>query len=748
MLRVTWRNLVARKFRLLLSAFAIILGVSFVSGTLVFTHALSGAFDKIVEGSTADVEVAYKGSQGFDAGVDNRTISADTVAALQALPEAAGVYPQTALTTLFVIGKDGKVVGGNGPPGLGFFFNDAVNLSGKPILTLVKGALPTGEGEVALETSTLEKSGYRLGDTVTLATPGDPPTVRVTLVGQVQFAASTNGATITVLDRTQLQKVAFGGRDVYTNVSLRAADGVSQSQLAAAATRVLPAGLEARTGDAVVIETKKSLDKIFGFIQTFLLVFAAIALFVGIFLILNTFSMLVAQRSRELALLRAMGASRPQVVTAVLLEALAVGFIGATVGLGGGYVLAQGLRALFGAIGLDLGDSSFPLTVPSVIASYVVGLGVTAVAGIAPSLNASRVPPVAAMRDDYSLPPGKMRRRLIIGFVAIVIGVALMVAGFRGGGNGGLSALGLGTVLVLVGASRVSPLLGRPVIQAFGVVYRRLFGSVGRLATENSLRDPRRTAATASALMIGLALMSLGAIVGASANASTEASIGKTVTSQFIISNVVGQPFSPVVAKQAEQVPGVKTVASVRQAFPKVHGEGTFIVSLDPTKLADVVNLPAVAGSLADFTAGGGVSTAEYAAAHKLKVGDHRGDEVPSGHRPGQADRHHPGGQCAGGELDRRPVRAGQGWSHPAGLLRLHREGAERADRGRAGRAGEAGQGSADRHGEGSRAADRRAEEADQHIPLLHLRAARSVDRDRTPRRGQHVEPVGHRADT
>lgn len=622
MLRLTWRTLWARKFRLLLSVFAIVLGVSFVSGTLVFTHALGGAFDRIVEGSTSAVEIAPKGSGDFDSMQDNRSIPASVVAELADVPGVASVHPQVATSSLFVISADGKVVGGNGPPGLGFAFSGAHNIAGDPVLSLVEGRLPRGDGEVALETDTLERSGYRIGDTVTLASPGDPPTLRLTLVGEVRFASSLNGATLTVLDESFLQRLVLGGQDAYNQISLDLEDGASQAAVAQAAQRVLPEGIEARTGDAVVTENEKALDQVFGYLRTFLLVFAAIALFVGTYLILNTFSMLLTQRARELALLRALGGSRGQLIGSVLAEALTVGLVGATLGLGGGWVLAQALKALFGVIGLDLGDTTFPLTPTAVIASYAVGLLVTGVAGLAPALRASRVPPVAAMRADAVLPSRSLRWRMLLGAVLTGVGAVLMVVGFRAGGSSGLGALGGGTALVLVGAGQLSPLVGRPVISAFGVVYRRLFGPVGNLATENSLRDPRRTAATASALMIGLTLMTLASVFVASVKESQDVAIRQTVTSQFVISSVTNQPFSPAIAERAAGLPGVEAVAAVRQAFPEVDGDGAFTVAVDPRALARVLDVPVITGSLADLDPGTAITTGDNAASHGLSVGD------------------------------------------------------------------------------------------------------------------------------
>jgi putative ABC transport system permease protein len=622
-LRVTLRNLLARKVRLLLSAFAIILGVAFVAGTLVFTNAMGGAFDDIIEGSTSDVEVAYPGATDFDSFQDARTIDASVVEDLEALPEAAEVYPNVNLQNVYLIGEDGKVVGGNGPPGFGFNENGAINIAGEPIVEYVDGEPPSGPGQVALNEEAAEDGGYTVGDEVQVTTPGEPPVMTAELTGTVSFGSGTNGATLTIFETAAAQEQFLGGRDVFSSITIRAAEGVSQQELADAAAAVVPDNLQVRTGDEIVEVNKEGLDEVLGFITTFLLVFAGVALVVGIFLIINTFSILVAQRSRELALLRALGASRRQVNRSVILEAVVVGLVGSTVGLGVGYLLALGLRWLFGTFGLDLGDAAFPMTTTAVIASYAVGLVVTTIAGLLPARRASRIAPMAALRDDVALPEGALRKRVGIGLVLFAAGAALMASGFQvDDGTLGLSLIGGGILAMLVGVSLASAFLGRPLILAFGVVYRRFFGQVGNLATQNSLRNPRRTAATASALMIGLALMSLMAVFGASASASTQSTIERVVTSQYIISNVIGQPFSPRVAEQVSELDGVSSVASMRQAFVDVDGSGSAVGGIDPEAFGVELALAAQEGSLQDLRDGTVAVDAGAAEGAGIGIGD------------------------------------------------------------------------------------------------------------------------------
>jgi putative ABC transport system permease protein len=446
--------------------------------------------------------------------------------------------------------------------------------------------------------------------------------MKATLTGLVEFGAGgLNGATLTLFDEHFMQQAFFGGRHAYSAISLNAAPGVSQTQLRDAVQPLLPHGVVARTGDDLVEKNKAGLDKILGFLNTFLMVFAAVSLVVGTYLIVNTFSILVAQRTRELALLRALGASRRQVDVSVLVESVFVGLFGSTLGLVLGYLLARGLQLLFGTFGLDLSRASFPVEPRTVVASYAVGLVVTSVAAYLPARRASRIPPVAALRDDVALPESSLRRRVVTGFALVVAGALGMTLGVRGHGNSGLSLIGAGMLGVLVGVSLLSPWLGRPLTRLFEVGYRRGFGTVGVLAAQNAIRNPRRTAATASALMIGVTLVSLIAILGSSASASTDAAVDKTLTSQFVVSNVVQAPFSTSVAKQIRRVDGVRSVAQVRLAGARIGKRQVFVGAVDPRELGLAIALPMQQGSLLSLEPGTVAISAPSARRHHYRLG-------------------------------------------------------------------------------------------------------------------------------
>ncbi|MBA2574938.1 MAG: FtsX-like permease family protein [Nocardioidaceae bacterium] len=634
MFKVTWHNLIARKLRLALSAFAIVLGVAFVAGSFIFTDALGGAFDGIVKGTTADVEVLPRGAGQFDSfGTDARTIPASLVAELSQLQEAEQVVGTDQVQGVFVISKEGKLIGGNGPPGLAFNYNELTAITGDRILTVADGQLPSARDEVALDVDTADKAGYDIGDEVTLVTPGDPPTMKAVLTGLVRFGSEGGlvGATITVFDDQVIKDLFFDGKDVYTNVSLTAAEGVSQVQLRDAVEGVLPEGLEALTGDDFAADQQEIIGEILGFINTFLLVFAAVALVVGTFLIINTFSILVAQRSRELALLRAMGASKTQVNRAVLAEAFVVSLVGSTVGLGLGYLLAIGLKALFGVIGLDLGAADMPIELRTVLLSYVVGVIVTLIAAYLPARRASRISPVQAMRDDVALAETSLRRRFVLGAVMVAGGVALMVAGFAGSGGRGLLLIGLGMLAILLGVALMAPVLGRPIIQALGSAYRGLFGTVGSLATENTLRNPRRTAATSSALMIGLTLVALMSILGQSAKVSTDKAIEESLTAELIVSNATGQFFSTAYAGQIRELDGVASVTTFRQAAAKMGDSQVYLQAVDPESLGAALQLPVDSGSLRGFEDQSVFVSSTRAKSSNIDVGDSVKLNFPAG---------------------------------------------------------------------------------------------------------------------
>jgi putative ABC transport system permease protein len=635
MLRAALKNLMARRLRLLMSGFAIVLGVAFVAGSFIFTDTLERNFTAIMDGSVGDVVVRPAGATGDDSAQDSRTVPAALVQRLARVDGATRADGNVTSFGVFVVGEDGKVIGAQGAPGLGFNWNNAPAASDdRPSIRLVEGHRPFRAGQVVLDPQTADKAGYAVGDDVRLVTSGARPVVRARLVGLAELGGgSLAGASMSVFDTRTAQALFTGGRDVFSDAWVTAAEGVSQEELRDNVAEVLPAGYEAVTGDTAADEASDDITEGLSFISTFLLVFAAVALVVGSFLIVNTFSILVAQRSKEMALFRALGASRRQVTRSVLFEATLIGLVGSTLGLllGGG--LAVGLKALFATFGLDLTGAGLVFEPRTVVVSYVVGMLVTLFAAYLPARRASRIPPVAALRDDVAMPEQTLHRRLVTGLGMIAGGVAGMSMEFLTDGEAPLWLFGLGVLLVLLGVALISPVVGRPVVALVGVAYRRMFGTVGRLAEQNAVRNPRRTAATASALMIGLTLVSAMSVLGASAKASIDKSIADSFAADFVVSNAIGVPFSPTVSDRVERVDGVESVARFRFAPGRVDGVRAMVGAAEPRLFAQAMEVDLASGSVQDMRGRAVLVEQRRAEDAGLRVGDTVSITLPKGPR-------------------------------------------------------------------------------------------------------------------
>ena len=635
MLRATFKSLAARKLRLAMSAFAIILGVAFVAGSFVFTDTLDSTFEEIFGDSNSDIVVRPtlgEGDQFEFTGGDARTLPASLADELEDVDGVDRADGGVLSQSVFVVGADGKVIGGSGPPGLGTNWTDAPAEDGSIPLQIVDGEEPAGPAEVVLDTATADEAGYQVGDTVTLVMPGDPPQLRATMVGTAEFGGgdSLAGATLTLFDTTTAQDLLLGGEDAYNNIAVTTDDDADVADVRASIEQSLPEGVEAKTGAEVAEESEDAISSALAFFNTFLLIFAAVALFVGIFLILNTFSILVAQRTQEMALYRALGADRRQVTRSVMLEALAVGLVGATLGLLLGLGVAQLLKVAFAAFGLDLGGAGLVLQPRTVLVAYAVGVLVTLVAAYVPARRAAKVPPVAAMRDDVVLPHSSRNLHVGAGALLTAAGAGLLAVGLFAEISQAAWLVGAGVMAVFVGVALLAPVIGPPVVRVIAGSFPRLFGTVGRLARENAQRNPRRTAATASALMIGLALVAAMAVIGQSTNKSIDKALDDGLDANLVISNAVGQPFSPAIADEVAEIDGVAEVAQVRYNAAQVDGQGDFLAALDPAKFSGAVDFEIVDGS-GELGSDGVLVSEDYAEEHSVKVGDSLSVGLPAG---------------------------------------------------------------------------------------------------------------------
>ncbi len=616
MLRVTLQGVRGHVVRFLLTTLSVMLGVAFVAGTFVLSDSLKATFDRISVGSTAGTDVVVRGVKVNSGVADTGDLRQPLkLSEADELAQVDGV--QTAVPDLggsaVLVGKDGTAVRNGGAPSFGFAFRPD-----DEALPLVSGRAPTSADEVVVESTTLDKSGLKVGDRTRLVVAGTVQSV--TIVGEEEFVGGSAGQTIVSVDPTSAEKW-FAPDGTVQSISLRADDGVSQSELRDRVAATLPKGQEAITGATYADETKSAFAQGLGFINTFLLVFAFISLLVGVFIIFNTFSMLVAQRTRELALLRAVGAGRGQVVRVVLGEAAVIGLAGGALGLLGGIGLAKSLQLLMGTFGLEF-TGGLPVDATTILSSLGIGLVVTVSSAVLPAWRAGRIAPVAAMRDDVALPERSLHVRGIVGGAMTAVGVAVMAYGVGAlEGSDAAKVLGVGAFLTFIGMIVAAPLLSRPVLHVLGAPGARLSRTVGKLARDNTLRNPRRTATTAISLMIGLALVSAFAVIAATTNASIDKLVDDQVTADFVLSGG-NSPFANTVAQQAADIPGVAAV--VDQGLVPVKLEQTTVTAagVSGSGLQQAVQLDVEAGDITSLDRGRMAISHSFATDHHLAVGD------------------------------------------------------------------------------------------------------------------------------
>ena len=637
MIRVALKSLLGRKVRLLLSTFAIVLGVAFVVGILMFSDTLNRSFTALFASTVGDVVVRpAEPDLGGGGGpqVSTETLPASLGDKLATIPGAARVDGRVRALNVSVLDTDGKAIGGAGPPSFGTNWTDAPAGHDIKGLEIVEGHEPQGPDEVVLDESTVERGGYELGDDVRIVTATESLDITPTLVGIAGFVdgGSLNGATLASFDTATAQDLFLEGKDVFNSFWITAKDGVTQEQLAAQAKPLVDADdVDVLTGDDAAEKDASGLLDGISFLTTFLLIFAGIALVVSSYIIVNTFSILVAQRSRELALLRALGASRRQVVRSVLIEAFVVGLLGATLGVGLGIGLAMAIRSLIATVGLDISAQSLVLAPRTVLAAYAVGVLVTMTAAWLPARRSGRIAPVQALRDDIALPESTMRRRMGLGVLLVLFGALSLAFGlFLDVPHPGWW-VGAGVLGILLGVTATSPVISRPFLRATAAAYRRVFGPVGTLAGQNSLRNPRRTTATASALMIGLALAFTVAILGASSKASVDQAVDENFVGDFVVSSTFGQPFSATIAERLSDVDGVQGIVRQRFGFGAIDGDGQAVLATAPEDV-DSIGLDAADGDLT-LTDDAVLLEEEWARDHGLGVGDTVDIDVLSGKR-------------------------------------------------------------------------------------------------------------------
>ncbi|GHC50497.1 ABC transporter permease [Streptomyces flavofungini] len=624
MLKATLRSFLAHKGRLALSALAVILSVAFVAGSLIFSDTVSRTFDRLFASTAADLAVGPKDDldESMPTG-RTPTVPADLARRVAKVDGVAATHIDASVENITVVDRDNDPVGPTtGAPTIAGNWYETER---SPV-EITSGRAPRAAGEAMIDADTADKKDVEIGDTLKiLAAPGS---FEARVVGIVTFTTTNPGAALVFLDTPTAQARLLGDKNAATSISVDAAAGVSDTELKRRVAADLGGGYDLETADEQAESAASELGGFLDVIKYVMLGFAGVAVLVGIFLIVNTFSMLIAQRTRELGLLRALGADRRQVRRSVLIEAVLLGVVGSTLGLAAGIGLAAGLIELMGLFGMNLKSTEMVIGWPTPVVSYVVGVGVTFLAAYLPARRAAQVSPMAALADAEIAGVGRpLRVRGVVGSVVAAGGAAALVGcAVATETSTSASLLGLGIVLSLVATVVAGPLLVRPVIRVLGGAFPAVYGSVGRMSQRNALRNPRRTGATAAALMVGLALVGGLSVASASMTKSFDDQIDKTLGADFVVQNNTFMPFPAEVTEKIRGTDGAGLV--VRNRFTPLKLSMPDGKSVETTaagygsRLDDVVKITYAQGSSARALAPGNVAMdRDFAKDHDVRVG-------------------------------------------------------------------------------------------------------------------------------
>jgi putative ABC transport system permease protein len=621
MSRTIFKIVLARRFRLATTAFAVLLGVAFMAGTLTLTDTVGKSFDRLYANVYAGTDAYVRSSSAIGpAGMQMRgTVPAATLTTVE---HVDGVAAASGVTQGYaqLLNKSGKVFSHKNVPTFGFNWSTSPRLNP---FRLAEGRAPRADDEVVIDRGSAKAEGFHVGDDATVLTQVAPEHVRIVGIATFGTADSAAGSSAVLFTSSAAQRlVGQAGR--FDAISIVAKPGVTQTELAARVRRALPPGIEVLTGAAITGQTQHDTRQMMGQFRTFLLVFALVSLFVGSFVIYNTFSILVAQRSREHALLRAIGASRRQVLAAVIAEACVIGTVAVTAGIVAGLGIAIGLKALLAAFGITVPAGGLVLSSSTIEVCALTGIGVTVAAALAPAHRAATVPPVAAMRESALEVPTTNRWRIARGVTFSVLGGVFMAAGLYGNAHKALVNVGMGALLVFLGVVTLAPLVAAPAAALLGAPLAMLRGMPARLGQGNAMRNPRRTAATAASLMIGVALVGFLSVFAASAKRSFAASVDSAVKGSFVISGgTTGQRgFPPQLAQAVAHTPGVTVAAEYKTTLVGIAGGSQTAAGVDPVAYPQVVDLHVTKGSLADLGDHGVAVVDTFASSHHWNVGD------------------------------------------------------------------------------------------------------------------------------
>jgi putative ABC transport system permease protein len=626
MFTTTIRGILAHKARLMTTALAVLLGVAFLTGTLVLTDTVGRTFDNLFSDVYRNVDAVVRGEAAFE-GVNNtgaqrpRVDAAlvQTVAAVDGVAQAEG----TIFGYARLIGKDGEALGdpARGAPTLGANWSDSEELNP---FRLSAGGAPQADDEVVIDRKSATDGQLNVGDVTTVLVQGGPQPVRIAGIARFGTADSPGGASF-VMFRPDVAQRLIAEPGKYDSVSLVADQGVSQDDLVRRVSRALPSGIEVITGAAVTKEVQSDVRSAMSFFNTFMLVFAIVALLVGGFMIFNTFSITVAQRTRENAVLRALGASRRQILASVLFEATAIGLVASVIGLAVGALVGRGLQGLLNALGFDIPADGIVFAPRTVVLGLLVGIAVTVVAALSPARKAAKIPPVVAMHTAATGSTGYgSKQRVIVGLAVLALGVASLFYGLFAGPSSPVGFVGSGMVLVFFGVSILGRTVSLPLSRSIGSPLPRLRGTIGELARENAMRNPKRTAASASALMIGVGLVAFITILASSTNASLGAAIDRAFTGDFIIDSGGGQigGVDPGLVGRVAALPEVESATAVRQGMASVDSKVELMSGLDPATGFDLIDVGPLEGSPKDLGPGTVAIYKDVASDKGLHIGD------------------------------------------------------------------------------------------------------------------------------
>jgi putative ABC transport system permease protein len=638
--RVALKGLAGRKLRAALTAVAIVLGVAMISGTYVLTDTIQSAFGTVFTTVYKHTDAIVSGKSAIGNDNQNPTLppsfSQSLLGKVRGLPgvaEATGGIADYA----YLVGRDGKVISGHGAPPLAFSVHPHGDQRFNP-LELVSGSWPVGPHEVDIDAHTASSDHYKVGDTIGVIARGPKRTYRIRGIVQIGGVSSLGGATMAIFDFPTAQRI-FHKVGRLDSISVAAKPGTSPQQLVQEIKPLLPPTAQVRSGQAQAKQATKDTNSFLSIIRDFLLAFAGVALFVGTFVIANTLSITIAQRTRELATLRTLGATRRQVLRSVLVEALVTGALASVAGLFLGLALAKGLNSLFVSFGIDLPQAGTVFATRTIVVSLLVGTLVTVLAALRPAVRATRVPPIAAVREGAVLPESRFARFGPHGaLLTISAAVALMLIGLFVGGlstTNRLLAIGVGAAAIFLGVAMLAKTLVPPLASVLGWPGARLGGAAGALARGNAMRNPQRTASTASALMIGLALVTVVSVLAAGLKTRFESSVNALFSADYALTATDNfSPISVASANALRKVPGVTVVSGVRAGEGRTFGKriGLTGVSGDVSKVISVdwvQGSPAVPSQLGR---NGAFLSKDFAKKHGLGIGSPLSVETPTGH--------------------------------------------------------------------------------------------------------------------